>query len=52
MSRKRIWLILLIIRYTGARLNEVLILNPMTVFQGVSRKKSLSQLCCLAKIII
>lgn len=28
LSRKRIWIIFLLIRYTGARLNEVLALNP------------------------
>jgi molybdate transport system regulatory protein len=28
LSRKRIWIIFMLIRYTGARLNEVLALNP------------------------
>lgn len=28
LSRKRIWIIFLLIRYTGARLNEVLALDP------------------------
>ena len=28
LSRRRIWIIFLLIRYTGARLNEVLALNP------------------------
>jgi molybdate transport system regulatory protein len=43
LSRKRILLIFLLIRYTGARLNEVLALNP---FQDIDPKR---QVVCFGK---
>ena len=38
LSRKRILLIFLLIRYTGARLNEILNLNPVTDIDHKNRK--------------
>ena len=43
LSRKRILMIFLLIRYTGARLNEVLALNP---FQDIDRNR---QVVCFGK---
>ncbi len=43
LSRKRILMIFLLIRYTGARLNEVLALNP---FQDIDRRR---QVVCFGK---
>ncbi len=43
LSRKRILMIFLLIRYTGARLNEVLALNP---FQDIDRHR---QVVCFGK---